>query len=1021
MKYFLLTLMTCCTYLLAYSQNAFVVVENVSMQRSKEFANRTLHYNIDLKQLRTPKIATDRTISLSVPTLDGDKSIILERFQLLSGNYELLTENGKQDSNANQYRFYKGIVKGKEESKVGLTITNETVHLMIHDENGTYEIKRLNGDPKLYAGYYSKEIKNPQFIGCETDTNLDYGVKVERGQQNQRSANLDCVEIYLEVDHKAFTENGSTIESVESWTLELMAQVAVFFHDANTPISVSGVKIYTTSNSDPYLPEGDTAEALNAFRDSMSNQGFNGRLAHLLSGRNLGGGRAYLNVLCSSYYNVGVSGNLNSGGATYSTYTWNINVIAHELGHNFGSQHTHDCAWNGDYTQIDDCGNIWLENNNYTPGFCYDSTNVILPGSNNATIMSYCHVVGGASINLNLGFHQQVRDRIYDRYASTACGGNEACIGVPPANDECADAVRLTPTIACVTKEGDNLYANSSTIGSELSCASNVETKDVWYIVEVPEDGVLTIETKQITDGLDDLVLQIFTGSCGSLTEYDCDDNGGVNNQAMLEISDIALAEQDILVRLVSKTDEEGSFGICAYSENLPCNELADSLISFYETLGGENWTNATGWANGASGSDCNYCNWFGITCDNQEQIVAINLGNNNLNGTPGNQLMNISTLEQLSLNHNSLSGQISDDIISYQSIKQINLDHNNFQGSIPTLMINAAQLESITIASNHLSGPLPEFSYASKISFLSVGNNDFSGCFPNVYTRFLYQGEVDLYGNSMLPYNGDFYARTSDYAGFDFDQDGFCYEIDDCYDNNSSIYDGAPELCDGEDNDCDGQVDEGLNSGPNVWSGPAVGGSWVLDSNWSLGHTPLACEDVEVGMDSATVDIQYVGNVAQVSQNLKSLCLGPNVSMELGSSFNLYIKRGYILNKGSMRMEGYTNFSNPDAQGHAIENEGVLIIDNRAYIYISKSGHNALYNHSSGTLYNNGSIFIDSQNNSEANSAIKNEGTIFNTGSIDIIGMYSGPEIQILDGAEFQSTGQLNVGGSSESEGGNE
>ncbi|MEZ5022676.1 MAG: hypothetical protein R2728_05330 [Chitinophagales bacterium] len=33
-------------------------------------------------------------------------------------------------------------------------------------------------------------------------------------------------------------------------------------------------------------------------------------------------------------------------------------VITYELGHLIGSPHTHRCYWNGNNTQIDDCGNI---------------------------------------------------------------------------------------------------------------------------------------------------------------------------------------------------------------------------------------------------------------------------------------------------------------------------------------------------------------------------------------------------------------------------------------------------------------------------------------------------------------------------------------------------------------------------------------------------------------------------------------------------------------------------------------
>lgn len=70
-------------------------------------------------------------------------------------------------------------------------------------------------------------------------------------------------------------------------------------------------------------------------------------------------------------------------------------VIAHELGHLMGSQHTHACVWNGNDTAIDGCAGL-------TEGFCGT------PGipANGGTIMSYCHL-RPQGINFNFGFGTQ--------------------------------------------------------------------------------------------------------------------------------------------------------------------------------------------------------------------------------------------------------------------------------------------------------------------------------------------------------------------------------------------------------------------------------------------------------------------------------------------------------------------------------------------------------------------------------------------------------------------------------------
>ena len=69
----------------------------------------------------------------------------------------------------------------------------------------------------------------------------------------------------------------------------------------------------------------------------------------------------------------------------------------HELGHNFGSGHTHD-VWSAAYPwgyspQIDTCGT-----------FCPSQVHPQLPLAKSATIMSYCHQCSGGYSNIDYTF-----------------------------------------------------------------------------------------------------------------------------------------------------------------------------------------------------------------------------------------------------------------------------------------------------------------------------------------------------------------------------------------------------------------------------------------------------------------------------------------------------------------------------------------------------------------------------------------------------------------------------------------
>src|SRR5690606_8460773 len=78
------------------------------------------------------------------------------------------------------------------------------------------------------------------------------------------------------------------------------------------------------------------------------------------------GGLAWIDVLCTTpfYYQnyntyVGPFSMINTAGSpnipAVPVYSWDVTCSTHEMGHNLGSPHTHNCAWNGNNTAIDNC------------------------------------------------------------------------------------------------------------------------------------------------------------------------------------------------------------------------------------------------------------------------------------------------------------------------------------------------------------------------------------------------------------------------------------------------------------------------------------------------------------------------------------------------------------------------------------------------------------------------------------------------------------------------------------------
>ncbi|MET1255811.1 M12 family metallo-peptidase [Aliikangiella maris] len=83
----------------------------------------------------------------------------------------------------------------------------------------------------------------------------------------------------------------------------------------------------------------------------------------------------------------------------FPTYSWTVDVYAHEAGHTLGSAHTHACAWWGNNTAIDGCARP--EGSCYWPAY---------PANGQGTVMSYC--ANNVGKNPGLGFHSQVASRL---------------------------------------------------------------------------------------------------------------------------------------------------------------------------------------------------------------------------------------------------------------------------------------------------------------------------------------------------------------------------------------------------------------------------------------------------------------------------------------------------------------------------------------------------------------------------------------------------------------------------------
>jgi hypothetical protein len=368
-----------------------------------------------LNQLLTE---TPLTIQFTVPNAYGENfELELVKVDLLAPGFSLgtLGTNARDNVPYSGGVHYRGIVRDNPNSLVALSVFSDGIMAMISDEGGDWQLGRLEDGSGKHILYHKNDLKATSPFSCFAD---DKAVAHEAEEAvEDRGVGCKTVTVYFECDYKLFTDKGSNTTTVSNYVTGLFNQVSTLYANENVGIAIS--QIYVWTSPDPYTSYGSTSAVLNAFRSTRGTN-FSGNLAHFLSTRSLGGGIAYLDVICFKTYAFGVSA-ISASYQNVPTYSWSVEVVTHELGHNLGSWHTQSCNW----------PNGALDN-------CYPVEGSCSPGpapSNGGTIMSYCHLTS-YGINFNNGFGSVPGNHVRNKVLNASClsSSGTAPIGLNTTN-----------------------------------------------------------------------------------------------------------------------------------------------------------------------------------------------------------------------------------------------------------------------------------------------------------------------------------------------------------------------------------------------------------------------------------------------------------------------------------------------------------------------------------------------------------------------------------------------------------
>lgn len=358
--------------------------------------------------------------SLQLPTPEGAMVLDLEYVEITTPDFSVVQASTGTGTTYTGGAHYRGMVRGVAGSLAAISIFEDEVMGLVSDGEGERVLGRLaDGTDGMHIFYREADLRTAHSASCGT---LDAGAPYDPSVLAMQGApkTVKCVRFYWEVNYDIFQGKGS-VANAANYVTGLFNQSAVLY--ANDGISVLLSQVFVWDVASPYT-QTDTGDLLDQF--GVTRTSFNGDLAHLL-GYAGGGGIAWLNTLCSGSTSLRMAySDINSTYQNVPTYSWSVEVVTHEQGHNMGSRHTHACAWNGNNTAIDGCGPAA----GYTEGSCAQGP---LPTSTvGGTIMSYCHLTS-STIKFANGFGPQPAAVIVNAVNNASCLTNCAVSCAAPS------------------------------------------------------------------------------------------------------------------------------------------------------------------------------------------------------------------------------------------------------------------------------------------------------------------------------------------------------------------------------------------------------------------------------------------------------------------------------------------------------------------------------------------------------------------------------------------------------------
>ncbi len=445
----------------------FSINSNQAMKiESEKYMFESTILNLDQLVLDELYQSNAHVLSMKIPTGNGEFMVVdLIKSNSIPVDFLAGALSGERINNTINYipgHYYKGVIEGDNSSLVSMSIFDDEIHGLILGEFGNMNLGEFIDTYIFFNDKPSNMKVSSDFTcGVSDDDKEIVDNAIELNTKSSEPAK-NCIYFYFETAFDIYDANPTAAHLVDiiNDVTANFNDVATIYINEEVKLVLNEVNAWTTA--DPY-DYATSVTALNTFRDEMAITGYNARFAHLISSNHGNGGRAYLTsnwCTTSEEFRTAYSDLIGTSNIPFPAYSWNVQVIGHEIGHNLGSHHTQWCGWVGGAIDNCDC----------TEFGCALGPE---PSPLGGTLMSYCHGipdntdcsglnVGGVDgtnpgVHLAFGLATQPGDQIRANYNNLS---NRACMH----GCNCPANLFLTGTLAGISFEEANegVYSNAT-------------------------------------------------------------------------------------------------------------------------------------------------------------------------------------------------------------------------------------------------------------------------------------------------------------------------------------------------------------------------------------------------------------------------------------------------------------------------------------------------------------------------------------------------------------------------------